>query len=225
MDAITNEHFTIANFTDTSGNPRPPRSTARASSSQPGLVGYFWLWPGVANQEQYWSAYGLATRPSGNSTSTSRCDPPRRQHRGRRRHPAVRLQGTCPQPSILKKTDPPARSPSCFAELVAEHVNSTKSPLWSPAPRAGLPSSTRPAPFISRQAARSGSTRRVEAPRTRDHRPRRRLCSRTTPATRPSHSPRRIRRERPEMIACEVECRRDGIDGFFVHPTSPGSNS
>src|SRR5437660_3599488 len=62
MDAIVNAGFTIANFTDTSGNPSASKvyRAARIILSQPNLVGYFGSGSGVASQEQYWSAYGLA---------------------------------------------------------------------------------------------------------------------------------------------------------------------
>lgn len=62
MDAITNVGYTIANFTDTSGNPSASKvyRAARIILSQPGLVGYFGSGSGVASQEQFWSAYGLA---------------------------------------------------------------------------------------------------------------------------------------------------------------------
>src|SRR5437016_1873409 len=62
MDAIANAGFTIANFTDTSGNPSASKvyRAARIILAQPGLVGYFGSGSGVASQEQYWSAYGLA---------------------------------------------------------------------------------------------------------------------------------------------------------------------
>src|SRR5438270_1090566 len=62
MDAIVNAGFTIANFTDTSGNPSASKvyRTARIILAQPNLVGYFGSGSGVASQEQYWSAYGLA---------------------------------------------------------------------------------------------------------------------------------------------------------------------
>src|SRR5438132_189319 len=61
MDAIVNAGFTIANFTDTSGNPSASKvyRAARIILAQPGLVGYFGSGSGVASQEQYWSAYGL----------------------------------------------------------------------------------------------------------------------------------------------------------------------
>src|SRR5215831_2882861 len=62
MDAIVNAGFSIANFTDTSGNPSASKvyRAARIILAQPGLVGYFGSGSGVASQEQYWSAYGLA---------------------------------------------------------------------------------------------------------------------------------------------------------------------
>src|SRR5204863_1125018 len=62
MDAVMNAGFTIANFTDTSGNPSPAKvyRAARIILAQRGLVGYFGSGSGVANQERYWSAYGLA---------------------------------------------------------------------------------------------------------------------------------------------------------------------
>src|SRR5712672_824176 len=62
MDAIVNAGFTIANFTDTSGNPSASKvyRAARIILAQSDLVGYFGSGSGVASQEQYWSAYGLA---------------------------------------------------------------------------------------------------------------------------------------------------------------------
>src|SRR5437867_9034942 len=62
IDAIVNAGFTIANFTDTSGNPSASKvyRAARIILAQRDLVGYFGSGSGVASQEQYWSAYGLA---------------------------------------------------------------------------------------------------------------------------------------------------------------------
>lgn len=62
MDAITSAGFAIANFTDTSGNPSSAKvyRAARIILAQPGLVGYFGSGSGVASQEQFHSAYGLA---------------------------------------------------------------------------------------------------------------------------------------------------------------------
>ncbi len=62
MDAITSAGYTIANFCDTSGNPSSAKvyRAARIILSQRGLCGYFGSGSGVASQEQFWSAYGLA---------------------------------------------------------------------------------------------------------------------------------------------------------------------
>lgn len=62
MDAVTQEGFTLANFCDTSGNPSAAKvyAAARIILAQPGIVGYFGSGSGVASQEQFWSAYGLA---------------------------------------------------------------------------------------------------------------------------------------------------------------------
>src|SRR5438270_13646475 len=62
MDAIVNAGFTIADFTDISGNPSASKvyRAARIILAQPDLVGYFGSGSGVASQEQFWSAYGLA---------------------------------------------------------------------------------------------------------------------------------------------------------------------
>lgn len=62
MDAVNQAGFTPANFTDTSGNPSPAKvyAAARIILAQDGLIGYFGSGSGVASQEQYHSAYGLA---------------------------------------------------------------------------------------------------------------------------------------------------------------------
>ena len=62
MDAVSNEGFTLANFCDTSGNPSVAKvyRAARIILAQTGLQGYFGSGSGVASQEQFHSAYGLA---------------------------------------------------------------------------------------------------------------------------------------------------------------------
>ena len=62
MDAITDAGFKIANFTDTSGNPSAAKvyRAAIIIMHQPHLIGYFGSGSGVASQEQFHSAYGLA---------------------------------------------------------------------------------------------------------------------------------------------------------------------
>lgn len=62
MDALTQAGFTPANFTDTSGNPGAAKvyAAARIILAQENILGYFGSGSGVASQEQYHSAYGLA---------------------------------------------------------------------------------------------------------------------------------------------------------------------
>src|SRR5438270_1259904 len=135
MDAIINAGFTIANFTDTSGNPSASKvyRAARIILAQPDLVGYFGSGSGVASQEQYWSAYGLAKvlreldrdiqagiRLGGN-TEDRAVDILQRMSKLLR----APVEG-------YRKTDAPAMIAGRFAELVADS-NGTK---WKPrAPR------------------------------------------------------------------------------------------
>src|ERR1700730_3230415 len=135
MDAIVNAGFTIANFTDTSGNPSASKvyRASRIILAQPDLVGYFGSGSGVASQEQYWSAYGLAKAfweldldiPAvirlGGNTEDRAVDILRRMSKLLR----APVEG-------YRKTDAPATIATRFAELVAG-ANGTK---WKPrAPR------------------------------------------------------------------------------------------
>src|SRR5216117_1457137 len=135
MDAIVNAGFTIANFTDTSGNPSASKvyRAARIILAQPNLVGYFGSGSGVASQEQYWSAYGLAKAfleldldipvviRLGGNTEGRAVDILRRLTE--LLHASV--EG-------YRKSDTPAKIAARFAELVAE----TKGAKWKPrAPR------------------------------------------------------------------------------------------
>src|SRR5437870_8394902 len=135
MDAIVNAGFTIANFTDTSGNPSASKvyRAARIILTQPDLIGYFGSGSGVASQEQYWSAYGLAKAcwelgldiPAvirlGGNTEDRAVDILQRMSKLLR----APVEG-------YRKTDAPAVIAARFAELVAA-VGETK---WKPrAPR------------------------------------------------------------------------------------------
>ena len=131
MDAIVNAGFTIANFTDTSGNPSASKvyHAARIILAQPDLVGYFGSGSGVASQEQYWSAYGLAKAfweldldiPAvirlGGNTEDRAVDILRRMSKLLR----APIEG-------YRKTDAPATIATRFAELVA-NAGGTK---WKP---------------------------------------------------------------------------------------------
>src|SRR5947207_8685433 len=135
MDAIVNAGFTIANFTDTSGNPSASKlyRASRIILAQTDLVGYFGSGSGVASQEQYWSAYGLAKAfweldlniPAvirlGGNTEDRAVDILQRMS-GLLRAP---VEG-------YRKTDAPAMIAGRFADLVAD-AGGTK---WKPrAPR------------------------------------------------------------------------------------------
>src|SRR6059036_577757 len=131
MDAIVNAGFTIANFTDTSGNPSASKvyRAARIILAQPDLVGYFGSGSGVASQEQYWSAYGLAKAfweldldiPAvirlGGNTEDRAVEILRRMSKLLR----APVEG-------YRKADTPAMIAARFAELVAEG----KGAKWKP---------------------------------------------------------------------------------------------
>jgi succinyl-CoA synthetase beta subunit len=131
MDAIVNAGFTIANFTDTSGNPSASKvyRATRIILAQPNLVGYFGSGSGVASQEQYWSAYGLAKAfweldldiPAvirlGGNTEDRAVDILQRMSKLLR----TPVEG-------YRKTDAPAAIANRFAELVAE----SKGANWKP---------------------------------------------------------------------------------------------
>ncbi|MFN0134051.1 MAG: ATP-grasp domain-containing protein [Phycisphaerales bacterium] len=217
MDAITAEGFTIANFCDTSGNPSPAKvyRAARIILSQPGLVGYFGSGSGVANQEQFWSAYGLAKAFWELDLSI----PAVIRLGGNTEDRAVDiLQSACkglPAPvEGYKKNDPPAKIAARFAALVAEHRGAP----WSPhAPR-------RPA-FVGTRDALSfpikHGTLWLDPAAWRAHGPA--IAARSSgllrdDAGRPALavSAEELATKDSELIACEVECRRDGVEGLFV---------
>lgn len=233
MDAVTTEGFTVANFCDTSGNPSPAKvyRASRIILEQPGLVGYFGSGSGVANQEQYWSAYGLAKAFWELELSI----------------PAViRLGGNTEERAIdilqsackgllatvegYTKNDPPAKIARRFAELVAEHrsraAHADGSVGWVPRPPrrpafVSMPGAIRfalkggevvidPGVWTEKSAAiiaRSGGLLRNEGGKP--------MLAVT---------PQEFMNKDSEMIACEVECRRDGFGGVFVVLEIPGLN-
>ncbi len=218
MDAITNEGFTIANFTDTSGNPSAAKvyRAARIILAQSGLCGYFGSGSGVASQEQFWSAYGLAKafweleldipaviRLGGNSEE---------------RAVEILQDGTRGLPTSIEgytKNDPPAKIARRFAELV-QQAGGKK---WRPRPSrrpgfVGAPSSIS-FPIKSGtlwiDPAKWAQARPIVEPfganvLKDDH-------GGPVPAT---ARPEDFATKDSELIACEVECRRAGIDAIFV---------
>lgn len=224
MDAVAAEGFTLANFCDTSGNPSPAKvyRAARVILAQPGLVGYFGSGSGVANQEQFWSAYGLAKAfwelgldiPAvirlGGNTEDRAVDI---LHAACGALPA-RVEG-------YKKNDPPSAIARRFRELVE---SSTR--VWSPRPPR-RPGFVGAGPGFAFKGGRvwidpvawAGSAPAIVARASgllRDD------------AGRPALtlSPDDFAAKDSEMIACEVECRRDAIGGedgaVFVELEMPG---
>ena len=223
MDAIVNAGFTIANFTDTSGNPSASKvyRAARIILAQADLVGYFGSGSGVASQEQYWSAYGLAKAfweldlniPAvirlGGNTEDRAVEILARMSKLL----GARIEG-------YRKTDAPAAIANRFAELVAE----SKGKKWKPrAPR--IP-----------QFVKSKSAAKFEVKNGRVW-----IDNTMWPLIRSAietHSGGLIvdRKDAPaialsteefatkdsELVACDVECRMAGIDGFYLELDVPG---
>ncbi len=232
MDAIVNEGFTVANFCDTSGNPSPAKvyRAARIILSQPGLVGYFGSGSGVANQEQYWSAYGLAKafwemeldipaviRLGGNTEDRA----------------VEILEGACRglrgKVEGYRKSDPPAKIARRFAELLGRDEETKRrrdgeADGWRPRkPRrpvfvgnASAVSFPLKGGRVWIDAANWGRVMGVvlanAAGLLRDERG-------GPVATLPEAE---LMAKDSEMIACEVECRRGGVEAVFVDLGIPG---
>lgn len=228
MDAITNEGFTIANFCDTSGNPSPAKvyRAARIILSQPGLIGYFGSGSGVANQEQFWSAYGLAKafwELELNIPTVIRLG-------GNTEDRAVDiLQGACKASGLAavvegyKKTDPPAKIAARFAALIAESQK-RGADAWKPR------SARRPS-FVGGAGATSFAVKggRVWIDNGAWKKNAAAIVSRANgllrdDAGKPALTGKAedFMSKDSDMIACEVECRRDAIDGVFVELDIPG---
>ena len=134
MDAISRVGFRLANFCDTSGNPSAAKvyRAARIILAQPGLVGYFGSGSGVASQEQYHSAYGLAKAFIELGLSI----PAVIRLGGNGEDRAVEILhaiGEQLPATVLgyRKDDTPAMIADRFAELVEQSGDTT----WSPRPR------------------------------------------------------------------------------------------
>lgn len=226
MDAIVNAGFTIANFTDTSGNPSASKvyRAARIILAQPGLVGYFGSGSGVASQEQYWSAYGLAKAfweldldiPAvirlGGNTEDRAVDILRR------------MSGLLHAPiEGYRKTDAPAMIAERFAELVGS-AGGTK---WKPrAPRVPKFIKDSSATKLSVKSGRvwidtgkwSGDGGIRSAVET--HSGGLIIDRAGTPAAAlPSEE---FANKDSELLACDVECRLAGVEGFYLELDIPG---
>jgi succinyl-CoA synthetase beta subunit len=223
MDAIVNAGFTIANFTDTSGNPSASKvyRAARIILAQPDLVGYFGSGSGVASQEQYWSAYGLAK-----AFWELDLDIPA----------VIRLGGNTEDRAIeilqrmsklvrapvegYRKTDAPAKIAGRFAELVAD-AGGTK---WKPrAPRLSK--------FVKNKSATKFPVKngRVWIDTAKWPEIRRAVETHSgglivdhkgAPAS--SLPDEEFATKDSELLACDVECRLAGVDGFYLELDIPG---
>jgi succinyl-CoA synthetase beta subunit len=223
MDAIVNAGFTIANFTDTSGNPSASKvyRAARIILAQLDLIGYFGSGSGVASQEQFWSAYGLAKAfweldldiPAvirlGGNTEDRAVDILARMSKFLN----ARIEG-------YRKTDAPATIASRFAELVTE----SKGAKWKPR-------SPRIPKFIKSDAATKFPVKGGRVWIDNANWPK--ICAAVE-----THSGGLIvdREGQPaiaipseefatkdsELVACDVECRLAGIDGFYLELDVPG---
>jgi succinyl-CoA synthetase beta subunit len=223
MDAIVNAGFTIANFTDTSGNPSASKvyRAARIILAQPDLVGYFGSGSGVASQEQYWSAYGLAKAfweldldiPAvirlGGNTEDRAVDILHRISKLLR----APVEG-------YRKTDTPAFIAARFAELVAGTGGKKWKPRATQVPKfVGDPSATKLAvkngcvwidtvrwPQI-RAAVETHSGGLII---DRDGAPVAALPNEEFAA------------KDSELLACDVECRLAGVESFYLELDIPG---
>src|SRR5947199_1381431 len=225
MDAIVNAGFTIANFTDTSGNPSASKvyRAARIILAQPDLVGYFGSGSGVASQEQYWSAYGLAKAfweldldiPAvirlGGNTEDRAVDILRRTSELLR----APVEG-------YRKTDAPATIAARFAELIA----TGKGAKWKPrAPR--VPK------FIKNPAVTTipvkGGRVWIDSVHWSQIRSAVETHSGGLIVDRAGGPARSLSEEEfatkdSELLACDVECRLAGIEGFYLELDIPGLN-
>jgi succinyl-CoA synthetase beta subunit len=223
MDAIVNAGFTIANFTDTSGNPSASKvyRAARIILAQPDLIGYFGSGSGVASQEQYWSAYGLAKAfweldldiPAvirlGGNTEDRAVDILRRI--SELLHAPV--EG-------YRKTDTPAFIAARFAELVAD-VGGKK---WKPrTPR--VPKFTKD-PSATKLAVKNGcvwiDTARWPEIRAAVETHSGGLIIDRDGAPVSALPDEEFATKDSELLACDVECRLAGIEAFYLELEIPG---
>jgi len=223
MDAIVNAGFTIANFTDTSGNPSASKvyRASRIILAQPDLAGYFGSGSGVASQEQYWSAYGLAKAfwelelniPAvirlGGNTEDRAVDILKRM---------ARLLGASIEG--YRKTDAPAVIATRFAELVA----AGKGTKWKPR----IP---RTPEFIKNPPATMMQVKggRVWIDRSKWPQIRRAIETHSgglivdrADAPTPSLPNEEFATKDSELLACDVECRLAGVEGFYLELDIPG---
>ena len=223
MDAIVNAGFTIANFTDTSGNPSASKvyRAARIILAQPDLIGYFGSGSGVASQEQYWSAYGLAKAfweldldiPAvirlGGNTEDRAVDILRRMSKLLR----APVEG-------YRKTDAPATIATRFAELVAGAGGTQWKPRAPRVPKFVKDPSAVALPVkggrVWIDSARWSSIR----PAVETHSSGLIVDRNGAPAA--AFASEEFANKDSELLACDVECRLAGVEGFYLELDIPG---
>src|SRR6266481_5992804 len=223
MDAIVNAGFTIANFTDTSGNPSASKvyRAARIILAQPDLVGYFGSGSGVASQEQYWSAYGLAKafweldldipaviRLGGNTEDRA----VEILHRMSKLLPAP-VEG-------YRKTDTPAFIAARFAEL----VTGAGGKKWKPrTPRVPKFVTDRSATKLAVKNGRVWiDTARWPEIRAAVETHSGGLIIDRDGAPVAALSNEEFATKDSELLACDVECHLAGSEGFYLELDIPG---
>jgi succinyl-CoA synthetase beta subunit len=223
MDAIVNAGFTIANFTDTSGNPSASKvyRAARIILAQPDLVGYFGSGSGVASQEQYWSAYGLAKAfweldlniPAvirlGGNTEDRAVDILDRMSKLLR----APVEG-------YRKTDTPATIAARFAELVASGSGAKWIPRQPRVPKFMKdPSATKLPVKNGRVWIDTAQWPQIRSA-VQTHSGGLIVDRKGTPA--PALPDEEFTTKDSELLACDVECRVAGIEGFYLELDIPG---
>ena len=233
MDAVVNVGFTIANFTDTSGNPSASKvyRAARIILAQPELVGYFGSGSGVASQEQFWSAYGLAK-----AFWELALDIPA----------VIRLGGNTEDRAVeiltriskllrasvesYRKIDTPAFIAARFHELVAQ----TSGKKWKPrAPRVpqfvqsvgqadSFPHDSTAVMLPVKNGRVWIDTARWAEIRSAVQEHSGGLIVNVGGAPAPSLPPEEFASKDSELLACDVECRLAGVDGFYLQLDIPG---
>src|SRR6266446_2778298 len=223
MDAIVNAGFTIANFTDTSGNPSASKvyRAARIILAQPDLVGYFGSGSGVASQEQYWSAYGLAKAfweldldiPAvirlGGNTEDRAMDILRRMS-GLLRAP---VEG-------YRKTDTPAMIAERFAEFIADAGGAK----WKPrAPRMPKFVKDSSSTMLSVKGGRVwiDTGKWPENHRAVETHSGGLIVDRAGVPT-AALAGEEFASKDSELLACDVECRLAAVEGFYLELDIPG---
>jgi succinyl-CoA synthetase beta subunit len=225
MDAIVNAGFTIANFTDTSGNPSASKvyRAARIILAQPDLVGYFGSGSGVASQEQYWSAYGLAKAfweldldiPAvirlGGNTEDRAVDILHRM--SKLLHASV--EG-------YRKSNRPATIAARFAELVANGGGRKWKPRAQSAPKFAKDSSAITFPVKNGRVWIDTAQWPQIRSAIETHSGGLIVDRKGVPT--PSLPDDEFATKDSELLACDVECRLAGIEGFYLELDIPGLN-